>query len=166
MESRTLLSPTWRRHLVQQVMDRRRPETRHPCLRSEDVRMSWTYRSREQTVVDGLGGLPLTLPYSGAVVSTLAAIDVDHLVPLEEALQSGGDAWRKPKWKRFQSDLCNLVPALPGTNRWSKGAKGVGEWVPEHNRAWYVHDYTCVKLCYGLTFDRAEADVIASVLVT
>ena len=87
-------------------------------------------------------------------------------MPLLEALQSGACGWPKPKWKAFQGDLANLMLSLPIVNRRRKGSKGVGSWLPDHHRIWYVSDYAVVKLAYGLKFDEHEAGEIETVLLS
>ncbi len=153
-----------RRWLVAQARLRYGPETLVPTVTATSVRTPWVYRDKEPEIARGLGGYPLKLPYSDDVVTAPAETDVDHIVPIEEALQSGADGWSEDRWKEFQSDMANLMLSIPEVNRHEKGPKGVGEWVPEHHKMWYCWDYTLVKLAYGLTFDRNELNRIESIL--
>ena len=164
MRSRLLQSAVGLDWISDQVSDHVRPEDTDPKVDAEDVRLPWVYHRREQDLVDELGGFPLCLPYSGKFITSVKECDVDHIVPISEAIQSGAEDWSRAVWKMFQGDLMNLMLADPKVNRWEKGAKGVGEWCPDRHRTWYVLDYSLVKLSYRLTFDRVEADVIKGIL--
>ena len=60
----------------------------------------------------------------------------------------------------------NLTLASPSVNRHQKVKNDVVEWVPELNQSWYVDRITQVRLEYGLTIDRDEADAIDTALAT
>ena len=49
-------------------------------------------------------------------------------------------------------------------NRHQKVAKDLAEWLPNHNRCWYVAQVILVKRKYGLTMDTAERDTARTVL--
>ena len=144
---------------------RTRTSSRKVTLKASDVRDEWAYHRMKPELIRSLGGFPLRLPYSDIVATSQTELDIDHLVPIEEAILSGAEKWTEQKWREFQSDLMNLVPSLPKTNRWAKGAKGVGEWVPPHHRRWYVMDYVKVKMSYALDFSTDETARIRQVLV-
>ena len=163
VNSRATTSPTARRWLVKLIDEQVAPEST-PTVTATSVRMSWVYEHSEAEIANRLGGWPIRLPYSDIVATGPGETDVDHIVPIEEALQSGAEGWGHDRWRDFQSDLLNLMLANPQVNRHRKGAKGIGEWCPPYHRLWYAWDYSLVKLAYGLTFDRHEADVLKRIL--
>lgn len=88
-------------------------------------------------------------------------IDLDHLVPLKEAHQSGGASWPSKKKEIFANDPENLVITNKKYNR-SKGSKGPDRWLPVHKdfACKYVRDWIRVKLKYHLTFSANERRTI------
>ena len=65
--------------------------------------------------------------------------------------------------RKLGNDLDNLTLAAPRLNRNEKIAKDPAEWLPEHNRCWYVARYIEVKRKYGLSMDPAEAAAVRKV---
>ena len=123
---------------------------------AKSVRMPSAYAKKERLIARQLGGYPLILPYSDVEVTGPGQTDVDHVVPIAEAMASGGRVWSRKKWRAFQGDPANLMLAVPGVNRFEKRAFDIGEWLPSHNVLWYVLDVIAVKLSHGLTFDPQE----------
>ena len=160
-------SPHVRQYLFHQVRQSIAPKMTWQQKRgmpsTKDVRKAWLYRNKEKEIVEGMGGYPLTLPYTGKVVTDPSETDIDHVVPLAEAMESGAVTWPQAIWDSFQSDLANLMVAQPVVNRRYKGSKGVGRWLPPKHRVWYVSDVVTIKLAYGLTFDPLEVRQIAKV---
>lgn len=108
-----------------------------------------------------------TDPYSGEVYTDPKALDVDHMVPLKNAHQSGGYQWTYQKRKAYANDLTNaqhLIAVDKSLNR-SKGAKGPDEWLPplESYHCQYVKDWEGIKQHWGLTMTESERAVIDSV---
>lgn len=63
-------------------------------------------------------------------------LDIDHLVPLKNARDSGGWAWsldRKKEYANYLGEPDHLIAVTSGANR-SKGAKGPDEWRPPRRR--------------------------------
>ena len=70
--------------------------------------------------------------YSGKVFTDASQLDIDHLVPLKEAHESGGHAWdayRKRDYANDLSDPNTLIAVDRGLNR-QKGAGDPAEWLP------------------------------------
>ena len=103
-------------------------------------------------------------PYTGETFTDPRKLDVDHLVPLKNAHESGGWAWDAETRKRYANDLDDpdhLVAVSARANR-AKGAKGPDEWMPP-NRAYhcaYLRAWLDVKSRWGLWMRPAEARVI------
>ena len=93
--------------------------------------------------------------------SGTAATDIEHIVALAEAHDSGIDDDRR---RDIASDLDNLTIADPTVNRSQKGARDAAEWMPTHHGAWFADRVIRVKLEYGLTVDPAERDALAALI--
>ena len=128
------------------------------------------YRSLEDEII---AALPATMKADGKVYtpysciafditsSGTAATDIEHIVALAEAHDSGiADDQRRD----FASDLDNLTIADPTVNRSQKGARDAAEWMPTHHGAWFAERVIQVKLEYGLTIDPAERDALEALL--
>ncbi len=95
-------------------------------------------------------------------------IDIDHLVPLKEAHDSGANAWERAKRIAYANDLTNpghLIAMDASANR-SKGDRDPAEWMPpnEDFHCAYVLAWVAVKRAWQLNMDQAEADAIGLVL--
>ena len=93
--------------------------------------------------------------------SGTAATDIEHIVALAEAHDSGIADDRR---QAIASDLGNLTIADPTVNRSQKGARDAAEWRPTHHGAWFAERVIQVKREYGLTVDPAERDALEALL--
>jgi len=91
------------------------------------------------------------------------SIQIDHLVPLKEAHQSGAANWPAAKKERFANDPRNVVASTGSLNA-AKGDKDLAEWLPEHDRCAYVASWVLIKQTYGLSMDTREKDTARRVL--
>ena len=93
-------------------------------------------------------------------------LDIDHVVALAEAWDSGAANWDSATRRRFANDPAHLVAVTASSNR-SKGDSDLAEWRPLRS-AWCVTATITaqVKAAYGLSVDRAEYDAIAEMLGT
>ena len=85
-------------------------------------------------------------PYSGRTITDATKLDIDRMVPLKEAHESGGHAWdvyRKRDYANDLSDPNTLIAVDRGLNR-QKGAGDPAEWLPP-NKA-YQAEYVCSSL--------------------
>ena len=108
--------------------------------------------------------------FTGIYVEAPGDLDIDHLVPLKNAHDSGGWAWsadRKREYANYLVDLDHLIAVTKGANR-SKGAKGPEEWRPPDEGYWcqYATDWTEVKMEWGLTMTQRETEVVIEMLDT
>lgn len=103
-----------------------------------------------------------TDPYTGKVVTKASDLDVDHIVPLREAHESGGFAWTAEQRRAFANDPYNLLPVTASANR-SKGSKGPGDWLPVVSayRCGYIERYLDIKRRFQLSSDAREAALTA-----
>ncbi len=108
--------------------------------------------------------------FTGVIVEVAGDLDIDHMVPLANAHQSGGWAWSADKKKDYANDLSfdgHLIAVTASANR-SKGARGPDEWQPPDPGYWcdYAVDWIRVKAAWGLTATAAEWIALESMLGT
>ena len=123
------------------------------------------FPSIEQDIVESVGLVGIAFgPYENRIFDSRTETDIDHIVAISEAHDSGLCAADDATRKEFASDLFNLTLASPSVNRYQKSDNDVAEWLPDHNRCWYVYRTVQVRLRYGLTVDQAEVDAIERVM--
>ncbi|MFG2895376.1 HNH endonuclease family protein [Streptomyces sp. NPDC048248] len=103
--------------------------------------------------------------YDGKTVTDASRLDIDHLVPLAEAWDSGASNWSDERREKYANDLDSqrsLVAVSSGPNR-SKGDQDPAEWMPPAKDAscTYVIDWVTAKLRWNLTIDHAENRALA-----
>ena len=70
--------------------------------------------------------------FTGKTFNNPKQLDIDHLVPLKEAHDSGAHAWSKSRKREYANDMSHpdhLIAVSSRANR-SKGAKDPSEWLP------------------------------------
>lgn len=85
-------------------------------------------------------------------------VDVDHLVPLAEAWDSGAKNWNAATRKAYANDLGDkrtLVAITDNVNQ-SKGDRDPAQWLPELKRCTYIEQWVAVKIRWSLKVDKAE----------
>ena len=135
------------------------PENRCSPYNRDDYPYS---QSVERRIAAGLGGY--FGPYTGRRFSGPRDTDIEHMVAVSEAHDSGLCATDAATRRRFASDLLNLTLAGPRVNRRLKRHHDAAEWMPPMNRCWFADRVLQVRLKYGLTIDRREADALERVL--
>jgi hypothetical protein len=106
--------------------------------------------------------------YDGITETVATNIDVDHLVPLAEAWDSGASRWTAARREAFANDLGearSLIGVTDNSNA-SKGDQDPTTWLPAFERCRYAADWTAVKLRWVLTVDSAERDSLAGLAAT
>ncbi|MFB7398420.1 HNH endonuclease family protein [Streptomyces sp. NPDC056191] len=102
--------------------------------------------------------------YDGQEVNDPAKLDIDHMVPLAEAWDSGASTWtaaRREAYANDQEAAISLVAVTARSNR-AKADRDPAEWMPPLPEAHcrYVGEWTATKLRWGLAADQAEADAL------
>ena len=93
-----------------------------------------------------------------------SALDIDHMVPLAEAWDSGARTWSAAERESFANDLGDtrsLVGVTASVNR-SKGDRDVADWLPANERCRYLREWVAVKHRWRLTIDSAEKSAMTS----
>lgn len=96
-------------------------------------------------------------PYTGKKLTKASDVDIDHIVPLSHAFQTGGASWTREKRREFANDPDNLLTVEDNINQ-EKGDKAPDEWRPPHRDFWgeYARKWRVVKKKYGLTISASE----------
>lgn len=92
-------------------------------------------------------------------------VQIDHLVPLAEAWDSGAYTWDADSRLRYANDLGDtrtLVPTTTALN-YAKLADDPQRYVPTVNACRYISSWLAVKLRWNLSVDQREHDAIAKV---
>ncbi|GAB3167598.1 HNH endonuclease family protein [Streptomyces incanus] len=108
-------------------------------------------------------------PYDGATWTAASDVDIDHLVPLAEAWDSGAGSWTTARRQAFANDLTRpqLLAVTDNVNQ-AKGDKDPAEWMPSRTayRCTYVRAWVQVKYYYGLSVDSAEKSALQGYLAS
>ena len=115
-------------------------------------------------------------PYTGTPIDTC---NVDHVVALHEAHESGGWAWSGNAKQGFSQDPANHVASRACVNQ-SKGGDDISEWsdadiasssacgggysVSPEGRCLLARITVAVKSAWDLAVDQAEADALSRTL--
>ncbi|MEU5310645.1 HNH endonuclease family protein [Streptomyces sp. NPDC021562] len=106
-------------------------------------------------------------PYDGATWTAASDVDIDHLVPLAEAWDSGASKWTTAQREALANDVTRpqLLAVTDNVNQ-SKGDKDPAEWMPSLTsyRCTYVRAWVQVKYYYNLSVDSAEKSALTSYL--
>ncbi|MGV9703889.1 HNH endonuclease family protein [Streptomyces sp. NPDC003483] len=103
--------------------------------------------------------------YDGVTVTAPGGLDIDHMVPLAEAWDSGASAWTAARREAYANDLDadrSLVAVTARTNR-SKADQDPADWLPPlaDARCTYTADWVATKLRLQLTVDDRERAALA-----
>ncbi|MBG0855613.1 HNH endonuclease [Streptomyces spinoverrucosus] len=108
-------------------------------------------------------------PYDGATWSAASDVDIDHLVPLAEAWDSGADSWTTSRRQSFANDLTRpqLIAVTDNVNQ-AKGDQDPATWMPSRTayRCTYVRAWVQVKYYYDLSVDPAEKSALTNYLAS
>jgi hypothetical protein len=98
--------------------------------------------------------------YDNAYWTAPADLDIDHLVPLAEAWDSGASTWTAKQRETYANDLGDnrdLVAVTDNVNQ-AKSDQDPAEWMPSYTaaRCRYIGEWVAVKLRWRLTVDSSE----------
>ena len=98
--------------------------------------------------------------YDRVTVTDPSELDVDHVVALKEAWDSGAGRWSAARREAFANDLSDaraLVAVTASSNR-SKGDKDPPQWMPANTgiHCTYLSDWVAVKSRWSLSMDESE----------
>lgn len=98
--------------------------------------------------------------YDGTTWTNPSDVDIDHLVALKEAWESGARSWSSSNRTRYANDLGfwpSLVAVTDNVNQ-SKSDRDPAEWLPPRTaaRCTYAIQWVQVKYRWRLTINTAE----------
>lgn len=103
--------------------------------------------------------------YYDAQTSNLASdFDIDHMVPLAEAWDSGAHSWTLDERRAFANDLADprSLIAVTDDSNVAKSDADPAQWLPAFERCRYAGEWVAVKIRWGLTVDSAEKNALAT----
>ncbi|MGW7523911.1 HNH endonuclease family protein [Streptomyces sp. NPDC054783] len=108
-------------------------------------------------------------PYDGATWTSPSDVDIDHLVPLAEAWDSGASKWTTAQRQAFANDVTRpqLLAVTDNVNQ-AKGDQDPATWVPSRSAyvCTYVRAWVQVKYYYALSVDSAEKTALTHYLAS
>ena len=145
-------------------LDRNGCDARNDTLKRDLTEVIYKAGTRDCKVISGL----LLDPYSGKVItfsSTKSTIDIDHVVALSNAWQTGAAYFDKTKRQQIANDPLNLLAVDFSLNR-QKGDGDAATWLPplKSYRCDYVARQIAVKAKYGLWVTQPEKGAIIKLL--
>lgn len=98
--------------------------------------------------------------------TTSSQVQIDHVVALGDAWQTGAQQWGADKRQNFANDPLNLL-AVDGSANESKGDGDAATWLPPNHafRCRYIARQTAVKAKYGLWMTAAEMSATTQILM-
>lgn len=107
-------------------------------------------------------------PYEGANHTSPGELDIDHMVPLKEAWDSGAWNWSASQRRSFANDLSDarsLIAVTASQNR-SKSDKDPSNWIPPRASylCAYVANWVAIKAHWNLSMDQSEFGRIRNIL--
>ncbi len=139
-------------------------DTRNDILRRDLVDIVLKPDSNGCAVLSGV----LNDPYTGTSVEfrrgpdSSALVQIDHMVALSDAWQTGAQEWDELTRRNFANDPRNLQSTLGWVNQ-EKGDSDAASWLPPNTsyRCTYVTRIIDVKAAYRLWVTPAERDALA-----
>lgn len=110
-------------------------------------------------------------PYPGRSVrwekANGGALQVDHVVPLAYAYDTGAFAWTQDERATFANDEDLVLLLVDGPQNQSKGDSGPSAWMPPNRGYWCDYDIRFVRILahYSLGIVEADREAIRSVLI-
>ena len=117
----------------------------------------------ENKIVKALGN-KIYSPYSGQYFKSTQETDIEHIVSISEAHDSGLCAADKETKNKFAFDIKNLTLASPTVNRDEKSGHDAASWLPKENKCWFANKVIEVKRAYKLAVDSKELIALEQII--
>jgi hypothetical protein len=150
-------------------VDRNGCDTRNDILKRDLTNEVFKEKTNGCTVLSGT----LVDPFSGETinfvrgVATSSEVQIDHMVALSNAWQTGAFKLTADQRKAFANDPLNLL-AVKGRLNSQKGDADAATWLPplKSYRCEYVSRQIAVKVKYKLWFTAPEKEAMIRILKT
>ena len=150
-------------------VDRNGCDTRNDILKRDLTKEVFKEKTSGCTVLSGT----LVDPFSGEIINfvqgakTSSEVQIDHLVALSNAWQTGAFKLTPDQRKAFANDPLNLL-AVKGRLNSQKGDGDAATWLPplKSFRCDYVSRQIAVKIKYKLWFTAPEKEAMIRILKT
>ncbi|WP_079084245.1 GmrSD restriction endonuclease domain-containing protein [Streptomyces longwoodensis] len=141
---------------------------RDGCSTRAEVLKAEAVTAPEQGPRCALSGGQWYSPYDDRYIQGPTGLDIDHLVPLAEAWDSGASTWSAAEREAYANDLGDdraLIAVSAASNR-SKADQDPTTWMPpaEGYRCQYATDWIADKLRWSLNLDEAEKVALTDIL--
>ncbi|MFK4156994.1 HNH endonuclease family protein [Streptomyces fungicidicus] len=141
---------------------------RDGCSTRSEVLLEEAVTAPEQGARCALTGGTWYSPYDDTYFASARSLDIDHLVPLAEAWDSGASAWSAAERQGYANDLEDpraLIAVSAASNR-SKADQDPATWEPPAAgyRCAYATDWVAIKIRWGLAVDTAEQAALSGIL--
>ena len=108
--------------------------------------------------------------YDGLRTTNPRSLDIDHVVALAEAWDSGASRWDTARRQAFANDIeapASLIAVSAASNR-AKGDDDPAEWRPPRREAWcsFASDWASTKARWALSADAAEVAALQEMMAT
>ena len=139
------------------------------CNTREEVLIA---ESRSKAQVDAYGCKVIEgdwfSPYDNVMYTNPSELDIDHMIPLKEAWDSGAWNWTAAQRQAFANDLSDaraLIAVTAGQNR-SKSDKDPSNWIPpqKSHTCTYLSEWVAIKARWKLSMDQSEFGRIKNLL--
>ncbi len=108
--------------------------------------------------------------YDGETFDNPSELDIDHMVPLAEAHDSGAARWTAQRKLAFANDVAlpAALTAVSASSNRTKSADDPADWRPPSRSAWcqYALDWIAVKRKWSLSADELELMALREMLDT
>lgn len=109
-------------------------------------------------------------PYDGVTTSDRTAVDIDHVVALKEAWDSGAWSWTESRRIAFANDTSDprTLRAVSSRSNRVKSDRDPSNWMPPLTSYWctYAGDWIAIKARWSLSMDDSEWRRLRNVLTT
>ena len=107
-------------------------------------------------------------PYDNVMHTNPSELDIDHMVPLKEAWDSGARNWSSSQRQMFANDLSDPRPLIAVTARQnrSKSDRDPSNWIPPNTQytCTYLAEWVAVKFRWKLSMDQSEFGRVRNLL--
>ncbi|MDQ0994739.1 HNH endonuclease family protein [Streptomyces sp. V3I7] len=141
---------------------------RDGCNTRAEVLLEEAVVAPERTGTCTLAGGEWYSAYDDRYIDGARGLDIDHLVPLAEAWDSGASAWSAAEREAYANDLADAraLIAVSATSNRSKADQDPATWLPPAvgYRCQYTADWIADKMRWGLSIDAAEQAALTNML--